>query len=237
MANDVLSDLAESLRSGLLFGSTDEPLDDYGKRIVRVILAAVQAQPVSARPGVELCPACGKVANDVFGVCSHGFHAPKPTVCPVPCADGQLRPCHAYCQRCGDEIERASVSPLRDETREPGVVGYREVVVRLMDADNDPLLVHGPFPECQIGHPHKGSECPVWTLPPLTREPDTAGRVEPMREAIRRIEYDRKLVATRAEKRKETAEQQAWSRGYDRAMGDALAALQRARESAQGKTR
>jgi hypothetical protein len=47
---EVLAKLAESLRSGLLFGSTDEPLDDYGKRIVRVIhdaLATVPPQPAS----------------------------------------------------------------------------------------------------------------------------------------------------------------------------------------------
>lgn len=32
-----------SLRSGLLFGRADEPLDDYGKRIVRVILAELES--------------------------------------------------------------------------------------------------------------------------------------------------------------------------------------------------
>ena len=31
--------LQASLRSGLLFGRVDEPLDDYGKRLVRVILS------------------------------------------------------------------------------------------------------------------------------------------------------------------------------------------------------
>lgn len=36
--------LRESLRSGLLFGRFDEPLDEYGKRIVRVILEAVDQQ-------------------------------------------------------------------------------------------------------------------------------------------------------------------------------------------------
>jgi hypothetical protein len=38
---DVAALLAESLRSGLLFNSLDEPLDAYGKRIVRVILVAL----------------------------------------------------------------------------------------------------------------------------------------------------------------------------------------------------
>lgn len=33
--------LRDSIRSGMLFGRHDEPLDDYGKRIVRVILAEV----------------------------------------------------------------------------------------------------------------------------------------------------------------------------------------------------
>lgn len=33
--------LRESARSGLLFGRFDEPLDDYGKRIVRAILAEI----------------------------------------------------------------------------------------------------------------------------------------------------------------------------------------------------
>lgn len=33
--------LRESVRSGLLFGRLDEPLDDYGKRIVRAILAEI----------------------------------------------------------------------------------------------------------------------------------------------------------------------------------------------------
>jgi hypothetical protein len=38
----------------------------------------------------------------------------------------------------------------------------REVTVRLMDSDDDPLLVHLPYQECQIGEPHHGSTCPVW---------------------------------------------------------------------------
>lgn len=40
--------LTSSLRSGLLFDDLDEPLNDYGKRIVRKILAYEQRQPVRA---------------------------------------------------------------------------------------------------------------------------------------------------------------------------------------------
>jgi hypothetical protein len=149
-------------------------------------LCSCQPQPVSPEPK---CQQCGWVNFEHEKGCSRSVSA-RPDVEAALRAmwDDGFQTCRSYtdnwvhCQ--GEQKERrvqaalASVSHLRDETCEPDVVGYREVVVRLMDADNDPLLVHGPFPECQIGHPHKGSECPVWTLPPLTREPDTAGRVE-----------------------------------------------------------
>jgi hypothetical protein len=45
--------LEESLRSGLLFGNADEPLDAYGKRIVRVIQSALLA--VSSGGAGEAC--------------------------------------------------------------------------------------------------------------------------------------------------------------------------------------
>lgn len=52
MTDSLLRDaLNESLRSGLLFGWYDEPLDGYGKRIIRVIVSAIereQATPPSA---------------------------------------------------------------------------------------------------------------------------------------------------------------------------------------------
>jgi hypothetical protein len=46
MSNDhaaLVARLTDSLRSGLLFDNLDEPLDAYGKRIVRVVLAALTA--------------------------------------------------------------------------------------------------------------------------------------------------------------------------------------------------
>lgn len=46
----LMTALNESLRSGLLFGVMEEPLDAYGKRIVRVIVDAMErAAPRSER--------------------------------------------------------------------------------------------------------------------------------------------------------------------------------------------
>jgi hypothetical protein len=51
--------LEESLRSGLLFGNAEEPLDAYGKRIVRVILAALKGEPCRWHTEVVAgCPWC-----------------------------------------------------------------------------------------------------------------------------------------------------------------------------------
>jgi hypothetical protein len=68
--------LRDSIRSGLLFGRHDEPLDDYGKRIVRVILAEVdrtrrETGVVSATAPERIgCGRCGDRA--CFGGCEIG---------------------------------------------------------------------------------------------------------------------------------------------------------------------
>jgi hypothetical protein len=204
MANDVLSDRQIDILVAVAENAKDPAYRPLFAAALRELqqhrLAAVQAQPVSARPGVELCPACGKVANDVFGVCSHGFHAPKPTVCPVPCADGELRPCHAYCQRCGDEIERASVSHLRDETREPDTAGR----VEPMHTGDDPIVDDWSSIRSSIETAIESAEA----LPRVGGE--EASILENLSDTLTVIDRLDPII---------------------------LAALQRARESAQGKTR
>lgn len=56
--------LEESLRSGLLFGNADEPLDAYGKRIVRVIVSRLQpaASSEATPPPVAPAPVAGEPA-------------------------------------------------------------------------------------------------------------------------------------------------------------------------------
>ena len=43
VAVEIKRELGESLQRGLLFGDYNEPLDDYGKRLIRVILARIEA--------------------------------------------------------------------------------------------------------------------------------------------------------------------------------------------------
>jgi uncharacterized protein (DUF1778 family) len=61
MSNDhaaLVARLTDSLRSGLLFDNLDEPLDAYGKRIVRVVLAALSpSASEGAQATVELSAA------------------------------------------------------------------------------------------------------------------------------------------------------------------------------------
>jgi hypothetical protein len=50
--NSVVDELRESLRTGWLFGSHDEPLDDAGRRVIRVILTELEHpwQPMATAP-------------------------------------------------------------------------------------------------------------------------------------------------------------------------------------------
>lgn len=54
--------LRESIRAGFLFGNHDEPLDDYGLRIVRVIHNKISRLPCECTdrtPEGFRCRACG----------------------------------------------------------------------------------------------------------------------------------------------------------------------------------
>lgn len=49
--DEIVERLRESLRSGLLLDRWDEPLDAYGQRVVRVVIAALESARASdARP-------------------------------------------------------------------------------------------------------------------------------------------------------------------------------------------
>ena len=61
------AELRDSLRSGRLFGEYDEPLDDYGKRVVRRILRALAAeQPEHAT--VSTSTTSGELERRVYRV-------------------------------------------------------------------------------------------------------------------------------------------------------------------------
>ena len=45
----VVEDVRLSLRSGLLFNDLDEPVDDYGKRLLRKVLTRIERAALSER--------------------------------------------------------------------------------------------------------------------------------------------------------------------------------------------
>jgi RecJ-like exonuclease len=139
MSNDhaaLVARLTDSLRSGLLFDNLDEPLDAYGKRIVRVVLAALSptaSEGAQATAEME-CPECHG-QGWISGTGSE--HAPgcdgECHDCPVP-VEIQIG-----CEFCGGKGEVPAPAAVREP--EPSEALDLEALARAEFEAEWPLLV------------------------------------------------------------------------------------------------
>jgi hypothetical protein len=106
--------LRDSLRCGLLFGRADEPLDAYGNRIVRVILAEIESA-TSSHAEIQ-SPASGKAEPNQDDQARQSS-SEKPLLDEIE----RLRDWNAALARQRDEaVEKGATDPARLTPLESG---------------------------------------------------------------------------------------------------------------------